>query len=101
MAWIKIGSIEQIPPGSVMEAIVGDRTFAMCNVAGEVHVLDGSCPHVGGPLGQGALDGGNVVCPWHAWEFDCRTGMNDHNEDVAVRCFPVRMDGADILIDAD
>ena len=55
-----------------MEALVGDGTYAVCNAGGEIHALDGICPHAGGPLGQGALHGTTLVCPWHAWEFDCR-----------------------------
>ena len=39
--------------------------------------VDGLCPHRQGPLGQGEISGRNVVCPWHAWEWDCSTGAND------------------------
>jgi nitrite reductase/ring-hydroxylating ferredoxin subunit len=100
MALIKVGSLDKLPPGSVIEAIVGDRRFAICNFGGELHALDGECPHVGGPLGQGALNGANLVCPWHCWEFDCRTGRNDHDGDLMLRRFPVYVEGGDIWIDA-
>jgi nitrite reductase (NADH) small subunit len=82
-----------------MEAEIGGNTYAICNLEGNVRAYDGVCPHAGGPLGQGAIEGNNLVCPWHAWAYDCRTGINDYDETVRLAAFPVRMDGNDILID--
>ena len=96
MAFVKVGSLSKLPPGSVMEALVGDGTYAVCNAGGEIHALDGICPHAGGPLGQGALHGTTLVCPWHAWEFDCR---NQADDGLHPAKFPVKIDGDDILID--
>ena len=47
---------------------------AVANVAGEFHVIDGLCPHQGGPLGTGTLCGTVLTCPWHGWQFDVTTG---------------------------
>jgi len=99
MAFVKVGSLSVLPPGSVMEVHVGDGTYAVCNAGGEIHALDGICPHAGGPLGQGALHGTTLVCPWHAWEFDCRTGEHDYNPAVRVATYPVQVIGDEILID--
>lgn len=82
-----------------MPVEIGDQSFAICNVAGQVHALDGECPHAGGPLGEGALHGSTLVCPWHAWEFDCRTGANDFDPDVAITTFPVKVEAGEILIE--
>jgi len=102
MAFVKVGSLSKLPPGSVMEAMVGDGTYAVCNAGGEIYALDGICPHSGGPLGHGALHGTTLVCPWHAWEFDCRIHAKDSGAsemDDLVAKFPVKIDGDDILID--
>jgi nitrite reductase/ring-hydroxylating ferredoxin subunit len=40
-----------------------------------------------------------LVCPWHAWEFDCRTGAPDVDPDYQIPKFPVKVEGDDILID--
>ena len=61
--------------------------------------LTGTCPHHGGPLGQGAVNGSSLTCPWHAWEFDCRTGEHDYNPAVRVATYPVQVIGDEILID--
>jgi nitrite reductase (NADH) small subunit len=50
------------------------RTYAVFTVDGEVVVTDGTCPHRGGPIGEGVIRDGAVVCPWHWYVFDLRTG---------------------------
>jgi nitrite reductase (NADH) small subunit len=97
MPFLKVAELSKLPPGSVMEALVGDGTYAICNAGGEIYALDGICPHSGGPLGQGALHGTTLVCPWHAWEFDCR--YHETGDGSWVAKFPVKIDGDDILID--
>ena len=99
MALVKAGSVSQVAPGSVMELTVGEDRYAICNVDGQIYALAGTCPHQGGPLGQGAVNGANLTCPWHAWEFDCRTGEHDYNPAVRVATFSVCVNGDNILID--
>ncbi len=97
--FVKAGSVSKLPAGAVMEASIAGRTYAICNSGGSIHAVDGICPHAGGPLGHGALRGHMLVCPWHAWEYDCRTGENDFDPEIKVRTFAVRVEGDDILID--
>jgi nitrite reductase (NADH) small subunit len=99
MPFVKVASLSQLPTGSVIETSVGEDRYAICNVDGRIHALAGTCPHRGGPLGQGAINGANLTCPWHAWEFDCLTGANDYNPAVTISTFPVQFAGDDILID--
>jgi len=68
-------------------------------VNGELHALDGICPHAGGPLGHGNLQDNMMICPWHEWSYDCRTGENDFDPEIRLHRFPVKADGDDILID--
>jgi nitrite reductase/ring-hydroxylating ferredoxin subunit len=99
MAFVKVGAVSKLPPGSVMEVLVGNGSYAVCNAGGEIHALDGICPHAGGPLGQGALHGTTLVCPWHAWEFDCQAGANEMDDGLLLDKFPVKIEGDDIFID--
>jgi nitrite reductase/ring-hydroxylating ferredoxin subunit len=99
MSFVKVASLSQLPADSVTEVIVGNEPYALCNVAGRVSAISGTCLHRGGPLGQGALHGDNVVCPWHAWEWNCQTGANDFNPSQKVATYAVEVDGDDILIE--
>ena len=99
MAFVRVGALSRLAPGTVMEAVHGDQRYAVCNIGGTVHALGGICPHRGGPLGQGAVNGELLTCPWHAWEFDCGTGQNDYDPRCTVPIYPVKVSGDDILID--
>ena len=99
MAFEVIAKIDEVPPGGVLEIWRGYTSYALCRLEGEWHALAGNCPHRGGPLGQGKLEGRNVLCPWHLWAFDCETGQNDFYEDCRVKTYPVRIEGDDVLAD--
>ena len=94
----KVAQLSQLPADSVTEVTVGDAFYAICNVAGRVTALAGTCPHRGGPLGQGAIHGQYVVCPWHAWEWNCATGENDMDPTKKVATYEVKIEGGDIFL---
>jgi nitrite reductase (NADH) small subunit len=79
------------------------RTVDIClaNVNGELSALDNWCPHRQGPLGQGWIEGEAVVCPWHSWAFDAKTGKAEYPPDERVKVFPLRVEGEDVLIEID
>ena len=99
MAFQRVGSLASLPAGEMMEVESGDRKVVICNTGGKVHAMNGVCPHRGGPLAEGALQGTMVVCPWHAWEFDCVTGENDYNPGLKQEKFAVKVEGSDIFVD--
>jgi nitrite reductase/ring-hydroxylating ferredoxin subunit len=99
MAFVRVGSLAALPPGSVMEVTVGEDTYAVCNHKGDVHALWGICPHAGGPIGQGTMNENLVFCPWHEWAYDCASGENDYDPNVKLNRFAVALEGDDILID--
>jgi nitrite reductase/ring-hydroxylating ferredoxin subunit len=68
---------------------------------GEVFALDETCPHRGGPLHDGVVDRGVVLCPWHQWQFDLKTGCSPVNPLSRVRVYPVRLEGTDVWLDTD
>ena len=88
-----------LPAGTALHVRVGDDAVAVCNVDGALHAMDGICPHSGGPLGHGALDGHTLTCPFHAWEFDCRTGLSEAYEHVKLATYPVKVEDGEILVD--
>jgi len=71
------------------------RSFAVFDVDGELFVTDARCPHNGGPLDQGWVrDGRTLVCPWHWYRFDLRSGRCETTRDHRLGCYPVvRRDG--------
>jgi nitrite reductase (NADH) small subunit len=98
MPFVKVASVSELAGDSVIEVLVGDTPFAICNVGGKISALSGICPHRGGPLGQGAIHDANVVCPWHAWEWNCATGENDMDSTKKVAACEVNVQGGDIFL---
>jgi nitrite reductase/ring-hydroxylating ferredoxin subunit len=99
MAYRRLASLDELPEGALLEIVRGSQLYALCHVAGEVRAMSGVCPHHGGPLGQGALEGGLVTCPWHAWQFDSATGACAFNNDLRIPTYPVRIEAGQILVD--
>lgn len=90
---IRIASRHEISPGTGKVVVAGARVLALFNVEGGFHATDNSCPHRGGPLGEGTLDGAVVTCPWHGWQFDVRSGESPLKPNLRVRCVRVESDG--------
>jgi nitrite reductase/ring-hydroxylating ferredoxin subunit len=88
MVSVCVGRAEELPPGHMSEVRVDGNAYVICNVEGIFYALEGVCPHRGALLAHGALHDHTIVCPWHAWEFDCRTGRGDC-DDIAVASITV------------
>jgi nitrite reductase/ring-hydroxylating ferredoxin subunit len=87
-----VASVDEIPPGGRKLVDADGRAIVVFNLGGEFFALSNRCPHRGGSLCQGILTGlvlsddpgvynyvrlGEIIrCPWHAWEFDIRTGKS-------------------------
>ena len=98
MATIKIPQSE-LPAGSGKVVEAGGKQIALFHADGRFYAMDNTCAHRGGPLGEGALDGTTVTCPWHGWEYDVTTGACRMNEQVKLATYPVRSDGDQLVIE--
>lgn len=97
--WIQVAKVSDITPGSGKEVMAGPNIVALFHVGDRFFALDGICPHAGGPLGEGALTGEVVTCPWHGWQFNVTTGHHCLNPRIQHRTFPVEVRGDEIFID--
>jgi len=93
--FVKVAALTDLPPGASLVVLVGDLSIALFNIGRSVYAIDNICPHTGGPLARGRLNGTIVTCPLHGWRFDVRTGQSPHLPGEQLRTFPVReVDGA-------
>ncbi len=97
--WVKVATVEDVPPGTGKELAARGRVVALFNVAGVFYALDGVCPHAGGPLGKGVLQGTIVTCPWHGWQFDVTCGQHCLNANLRHQGFPVKVEGNAVLVE--
>jgi nitrite reductase (NADH) small subunit len=101
MGFVRVAKVTEISSGTIHEVQVEGRTIAVANVGGQFHAISNTCLHRGGPLGQGALQGSVVTCPWHGWSFDVTTGKVSHNQAAGVACFPVEVRDGEVFVDID
>jgi nitrite reductase/ring-hydroxylating ferredoxin subunit len=99
MPWTKLAATAELPTDTVIEIEHNGALYAVCNAGGEFRTLSGVCPHNGGPLGQGTVLSGMVVCPWHMWEFDSASGvcLVDHRRSIPV--YTTKLENGHILAD--
>jgi nitrite reductase (NADH) small subunit len=87
------------PPRFPRQAEPGGHPVTVCNHAGSLHAFHGLCPHRNAPLGHGNIDEGHILCPWHAWAFDCQTGQLDGNPEINLQPYPVTILDGQIFVD--
>lgn len=98
MASVEVMPAQDLQPGNVREVIIEARSYAICNTAGQFYAVSGDCPHRNGPLGHGALHGYDLLCPWHLWDFDIRTGRSSAAPDCIIATYPVTVENGTVCI---
>lgn len=99
MPSIKVFSSHEVPPGQSKIVEVGGKKIAVFNVAGEYFAIGNTCPHRGGNLGNGSVDGTTVTCPLHAWKFDLTTGNSKLFPNISVPKYAVKILDNDVFIE--
>jgi nitrite reductase (NADH) small subunit len=97
--WVRVAAEGAVPPATGQEFVAAGRIVALFNVDGQLHAIDGICPHQGGPLGKGALFGCIVTCPWHGFQFDVTTGEHQTSRTLSQPKFPVKVDDGGVWVD--
>ena len=96
--WTRVLEVAELPPGEVVEVFVDGLALVLVNVEGSVYALESTCPHAGGPLADGGLDGCQLTCPWHGWSFDVTTGQTTVTDDVRVPTYPARLEVGGVFV---
>ncbi len=89
-----------LAPGEMKLVDLDGEKIAIANVDGEYFAFNNTCPHKGGPLTEGKLEGDIVTCPWHSTPFNVRTGEAQEGgvTDDPVSTYEVHLEGDDIQI---
>lgn len=98
--FIKVAGKGDIGPGEGRTVDVNGTAVAIFNINGEFFAINNSCPHRGGSLGDGFLEGNVVTCPLHGWQFDVKTGQSPLMP-AKVSCYQVKVEGNDVLVALD
>ena len=109
LEWIHVSRLDELPKGRVKTVTAGSLSLALTHIDGVYSAMNNSCPHQGGPLGEGSIEIGDdgqcwLRCPWHGWDFDPKTGRPPGgHEDSGQTMYPVevRDDGIYVGIESE
>jgi nitrite reductase/ring-hydroxylating ferredoxin subunit/multimeric flavodoxin WrbA len=98
-SWVDVGAAEELSRKALQVVSLGGREVALSFREGRFGAISNACNHVGGPLGEGRLDGEYVVCPWHYWKFHRESGAGEPGYEAD--CVPrheVRVEAGRVLV---
>ena len=72
--FIKVGTINEMAPGSMKEVTMGNTHVLIARIGDKAYATQGRCPHMGGILANGPLEGTVVTCPRHKSQFSVTDG---------------------------
>jgi len=99
-SFVKISVQSELPDrNQAKEFRCDDKEICVANVNGDYSAMDNICLHRGGPLGQGTIENGKLICPWHAWAWDPKTGAAAHSASVKVAVYPIKIENGDVLVE--
>ncbi len=96
--YVKLATLDELPAGSAKEVEFEGRVYALYHIDGVIWAIDGICPHQGGPLADGLVEGTMVTCPWHGWQFDIPTGKTPLGPKIKQPVYEVKIESQDVLV---
>jgi len=100
MPYVKLTTQSELPAeGEAKEFELDGKTICVANLNGTISAMDNVCLHMGGPLGQGYIVGNKLVCPWHGWEYDVKTGQLGDDAKSKLAIYPVKVENGEVLVE--
>lgn len=106
MQYVTVATTADVPPGGKKKVLLEDRALLLTNIGGEYFAINDRCPHMGGSLYEGTLEGETVTCPRHKTVFSAKTGRVLKNGAIAflklkvsdTRAYSVKVHDDDIMV---
>jgi len=99
LEFIEIAPVSELPNGERLFVDIANKSIVIFNIAGQYFAIGDVCSHDDGPVGDGIIEGNNIVCPRHGGEFDIRTGRAMQMPAVVdIPAYPVKIIDGNILV---
>lgn len=104
MLWVKIFSSREearkrVFPGTTQLLIVHGKRICLALLDQQFYAVEDRCSHQGESLSKGKINYlGEVICPWHGYRFNLKTGRESDERSKDIGCYPIREDGQGIFI---
>ena len=97
----KVATWSQLEPLRPTHALVANVDLVVVRWDDEVSVLYGRCHHRGALLADGHVDGENLICGVHGWDYRYRTGISEYNNEEQLERFDAWIEDDGVWVDAD
>ena len=95
---MKVGEMSELTADKPLRASLGSEKILIFLVEGAPVATAARCPHAQGPLHQGEICNGQLICPWHGWTFNLPSGSCEEDPDLMLTTYAVQRDGDDIFV---
>ena len=97
--WVRVACLDDLKASGRIVCEVEGLSLLLCRIGGELVAVRNHCTHLGKPLAEGRIMGGQIFCPHHSACFDLRTGEALSGPAIGrLSCYPVRIDTEDIWV---
>ena len=98
---IAIKTLDELDDRQPTYALVGDVDLCVVRYDDNVSVFYGRCLHRGALMSDGHVDGENLICGVHYWDYRLDTGVSEYNNEEILPKFASWIEDGQVLVDAD
>jgi methylamine---glutamate N-methyltransferase subunit C len=98
---IRIADWESLDEGALKGALVGNTDIVVARHEGKPYALYGRCLHRGALLADGSIQGQDIICGLHGWDYRVTTGISAYNNSERLPTFRAWIEDGTVLVDAD
>ena len=92
-------TFDELPDREPTHALVADVDLVIVRFGDEVSVLYGRCAHRGALMSDGHIDGDNIICGLHGWDYRVDTGVSEYNNSETLPKFKSWIDEGKVFVD--
>ncbi len=101
MNFVEVCNLEDLREKRRKVVNLGKDQVALFYLDGNVYAINAVCAHKGGPLGEGELDDEEVICPWHGFMYNVKTGVCLNHPGFSVKSFKTKVEKEKVYVDVD
>lgn len=98
-AKVRVCGVDELSEGSSRLVSLRGRQLAVFRVNGKILAIDAECPHEGGPLQDGMIEQGCIVCPWHNYRFDLTSGQCETDHSLSVKTYSALIENEAVWVE--
>lgn len=88
--WVRLAPTGALPCGKAVTVDIDGEQVAVFHTEDGYRAVAGLCLHMAGPLSEGEVVDGTVICPLHAWRYDLATGARTDRPGQTVATYPIQ-----------